>query len=456
MIDHMRAPMSGAVRRPSRARMAASLGAGLVAGALSIAPALVAAQPASSDAVAQEIRAEIEALRAEQARINEMQRQTDAKLRALEAKLGAGTASAPAASPQSPAALASAAGAQASTAPSRLKVSGDLRVRAQGDYSDDDAPSRDSAQVRARLGATYSVNDRVTVGARLVTGDPDDPNSVDVQLSNFADDLQVSLDLAYVQLNLGDLNLYGGKIPQPFTRTDLVWDSDVNPQGASAVYKYKLANGSALRASGLFFIVDEQAATSDTTMAGLQLGYDSASFGNWKYDVSAAYYDYSIGSAAGADAGDFRTNLRNPDGSYLSDFDLGDLIVGATWSGLGERWPVRVVGDYVHNFGAKTSADSGFGVDLGLGRASQPNDWRITYGYSEAQTDAVFAAFSHDNIAIATNYRLHALTIDYVPMPKTVLTAYWYHYKPDSAIHAGANDVGDWLDRVRLAFLVSF
>ena len=161
----------------------------------------------------------------------------------------------------------------------RLNVNGDLRLRAQGDYGNKDGEDRDSAQIRGRLGATYAVNDRVTVGARLVTGDADDPNSTDVTLSNFDDDFQVSLDLAYAQINFGELKVYGGKIPQPFARTDLVWDGDVNPQGVSGVYKHALRNGGALRANGLFFVVDEQAAGPESTMLGGQLGYDSADAG---------------------------------------------------------------------------------------------------------------------------------------------------------------------------------
>lgn len=49
-----------------------------------------------------------------------------------------------------------------------------------------------------------------------------------------------------------------------------------------------------------------------------------------------------------------------------------------------------------------------------------------------------------------------ALTFDYVPLPQTLLTATWYHYKPENAVDAGSNDIGDWLDRIRIAFLVSF
>jgi hypothetical protein len=406
---------------------------------LPIAVLLVVSSPAfaqSTDATARSLMVEIAALRAEQAKIAEAQQRTQLKLTELEQRLAESTAS-----------LMDVA-KQASASPA-LKISGDLRVRSQGDYAND-ARDRESGQVRGRLAATYAVNDRVTLGGRLVTGDPDDPNSTDVQLSNFSDDLQVSLDLAYAQLSLGELKVSSGKIPQPFVRTDLVWDSDVNPQGASAVYKHSLTAGTAVRAAGVFSIVDEQAGGTDSTLRGLQIGLDAA-LNDWAYEVSAAYYDYRLGSMVGADAGDWRSNLLDPDGSYRSDFDLADIVLGMTWSGFGKRWPLRIVGDYVHNFGAATSADSGFGVDFTVGRATAVNDWRLTYGFSRAETDAVLAAFSHDNIALGTNYELHALTFDYVPWQSTMLSAIWYHYRPYQRI-----DALSWTERIRIALTVSF
>ncbi|MDR7069920.1 hypothetical protein J2X02_002771 [Pseudoxanthomonas japonensis] len=401
-----------------------------------------------------EVLKQIAALREQQARIAQLQRENEAALRALEATLGV-VAPAPAATPVQTAAPATAVAA-APSALDRLKVTGDFRLRSQHDRSDDDARDRDSGQVRARLGATFAINERVTVGGRFVTGDNDDPNSSDVQLSNWADDFNVSLDMAYVQLNFGDLKLYGGKFPQPFARTDLVWDSDVNPQGLGATYRHALGNGGALRTNALFFAVDEDAGGADSTMGGIQLGYDSPAFGGFKYDLSGAYYRYSLGSLAGADSGDWRTNRRNPDGTFLSDYELANLLVGATWQGANEQWPVRVVGDYVKNLGAADNQDTGYGVDVSLGRASKPGDWRFTYGYSQTDVDAVLSAFSHDNIGIATNYKLHAFTVDYTPMPKTMVSAIWYHYKPNDPAYAGGNAPNDWLDRIRLFFLVNF
>jgi hypothetical protein len=439
-----------------------------IASALALAAnGVVGAQSAPAVDVA-EVLKQIEALRAEQTHIAEMQARTEASIRALEASLGVASPPARGAGPDpatetNPIALSAAAAPAPANTPaplaelaSRLNVAGDLRVRAQADYNAGKSDERNSAQVRGRFGATYAVSDFVTVGARLVTGDYDNPKSTDVPLSNFDNKFRVNLDLAYTRLDFGGAQVYAGRVPQPFVRTELVWDGDVMPQGVSANYKLPLAGGGAIKANGLFFVVDEWAAGKDSTMLGGQLAYESPALGNWKYDAAAAYYHYTLGSIAGATATDFRTNLRKPDGTYLSDFHLGDLIVGATYGGFGERWPLRIVGDFVHNFGAATSADTGYGVDLLLGRASKKGDWRVGYGYSVAQTDSVFAAFSHDNTSLASNYRQHMLSADYVVAPGTFINATWARYKPYNGTDTPAFDTNDWLDRVRLALLVTF
>lgn len=439
-------PADGNKRRPRATLLALALFASALG--------TVHAQEADSDTIAV-LRTELEALKAEQV-------ERDARIKRLEDSLHrlAGEAAVPASTPAvataAPAqAPASVAAAPANASP-RLKVSGDFRLRAQGDWSDDSARNRSSMQVRGRLGATWAASDRLTVGARLATGDADDPNSSDVQLSNWLDDLEVSLDMAYVRFDAGRLSLYGGKMPQPFVRTDLVWDGDVNPQGLGATWQAPLATGGTVRANALAFLVDEDAAGPDSRMFGGQFGYASPVDRTWAFDVHAAYYRYGLGSLAGADSGDFRSNLRAPDGSYLSDFHLANAMAGVTWTGLDPRWPLRLAVDYVKNLGARVDADTGYGVDLTLGRAAAPGDWRFTWGYSMAEADAVLAAFSQDNIGLGTNYRLHALSVDYVPTPRTMLSAYWYHYTPYSALYAGTRDPDDWLDRLRLAFLVNF
>jgi hypothetical protein len=433
-LPHLQAT-SGRRRRtgPVRLALLSAAIAALVQG-----PAL-----AQSSEDMQALRAQLEQLRQEQAQRDQRIQQLEQSLLTLESR--------PAPAPVAAASTATTGSAVAD----RLSMTGDLRVRFQDEPASSQAIQRDSTQVRARLGAVYKASERIRIGARLVTGDADDPNSTDTQLSNFNDNLELSLDQAYVQLDLDSLQLFMGKFPQPFVRSDLVWDGDVMPQGLAGTWRKSVAGGTA-RANAMLFVIDEQAGGRDSMMAGGQLGWDSPRLGDWKFDITGGYYDYRLGNAAGADSGDFRTNLRKADGTYLSEFELVNAIGGVTWSGLGDRWPVRLGFDYVRNLGAATDADTGYAADITLGRASSVGDWRVNYAYMAAETDSVFTAFSHDNIAIGSNYKLHALTLDYVPSPKTMISGIWYHYRPLHAIDAGTRPADEWLDRFRLAFLVNF
>lgn len=349
----------------------------------------------------------------------------------------------------------SAPGTPPASVPSKLTINGDFRLRYESNFGDADARNRDRGVLRARLRAAYAVNSWLTLGGQLSTGDADDPNSTDITLSSFDDDLDVSLDQVYAKFALGNLTLHGGKIPQPFVRTELVWDGDVSPQGLSASYRLDLGGGASIKANGLYFLIDESVAGKNSDMVGGQIAFETAASAPLKFELAAGYYDYQLGSTAGGDTGDFRSN-RFFAGRYLSDFDLLDVIAAVQYNGLGAKWPVRLVGDYVHNFGATVPGDSGFGVDFLVGRAAKKGDLRFGYGYAQTGVDAVFAAFSHDNTNIATNYRQHSLSVDFVPIDNLILNATYYRYRPKDPLYAGGNTPSDWLDRLRLNMLVNF
>jgi hypothetical protein len=426
------------------------------------------AQSGSLDA----LRVELEALRAEQRAANARIARLEAELRAQRtaadtpASPPAATAQAPstpavAVAHTSPAGAVNASGGSSpgvppAAQPGRLRLSGDLRLRFESNFSGSGARDRDRAVLRARLRASYALTDWLSLGGELATGDPDDPNSTDVTLSNFDDDLQVSLDQAYARIARGGLTLVGGKVPQPFVRTELVWDGDVNPQGVSASYRVPLAGGAALKATGLYFIVDESAAGPDSDMIGVQLGLESAAAAPVRFELAAAYYGYALRNVAGADNGDVRSNLLRPDGGFLSDFKLIDGVGAVSYHGLGPRWPVRLVGNYVKNLGAASGRDTGFGVDLVAGRGTRRGDLRFGYGYAQTDVDAVLAAFSHDNTDIPTNYLQHSLVLEFLPRDNLILNATLYHYRTKDLSVAPASASREWLNRLRLNLLMNF
>jgi len=198
--------------------------------------------------------------------------------------------------------------------------------------------------LRARIGADYAIGKRVTTGLRLATGSQDNPNTTDVTIGNFNDDLQVSLDLAYLTYASGRVALTGGKFRNPFLKTDMVWDGDVNPQGATGALQLPALAGIPVRAKGMFFVIDEQATGPNSVMEGAQLVTGLIDSPAWKLNVALSYYDYHIGNLLNADAGDIRSNKLTEEGdAYRSDFDLADIIAQVEYDGLGEQWPLRGV-----------------------------------------------------------------------------------------------------------------
>jgi hypothetical protein len=299
----------------------------------------------------------------------------------------------------------------------------------------------------------YPLRDDLVVRARLATGDPGDPNSTDVTLSKFVDDLAVSLDAASVELNRPHWGVVGGKFLNPFLSTELVWDGDVNPQGVAGhvVVGDKKSVTSTL--TGVYSIVDQQVGDSSSRMAGGQLSVSAPAGSGWKITGSAAYYDYRIRSLATADAGDTRSNRMATGGkAYLSDFDLLDALVAVDYTGFGERYPLRAVGDYVHNSGAQ-DLNNGWQADVYLGRSQRKGDLRYRYGYAMTETDAVLAAFSHDNTTLGTNYEIHTFAVDAVPVAGFLFNATWYLYRPHRVAAGGP---GEYQNRLRLNAMVTF
>ncbi len=338
-------------------------------------------------------------------------------------------------------------------------VSGDFRLRWERTSEQEPTTQplildpRNRWVVRFRGGVTRQFGKLTTFGARVTSGQRGDPNSTDITLGDFADGLEVSLDRAFLELKHDGALLTGGKFANPFATTELVWDGDVNPQGVAGSWARPGKHQVTPKLLGIFYVVDEDTVNPDSFMVGGQGQVSVKTSTSWSAVLAGGYYDYSIKSLRHTDTGDTRSNRLTPDGTrYVSDFDLLDGMLTFDHRGFGARYPVKFVADYVKNLGADNN-DDGFGLDLFVGRASAQGDMRFRYGYSQADTDAVLAAFSHDNTTLATNYKQHTLTFDYQARKDVQLNATWYVYRK---LDAPSTDPNPWVKRLRLNALVNF
>jgi hypothetical protein len=345
---------------------------------------------------------------------------------------------------------------EANPAQSRWHFFGDFRLRYEYTTAHSGAASVERGVLRGRLGSRFDVSPRFSLGARLVTGDPDNPRTTDVAMRDFADDPQFSLDQAYAEFRQQGLLLTAGRFDKPFTSTELLWDGDANPLGLGGHYDLSRIGDLALRLSAIYSRLDQEVLGNDDMLGG-QVSISLEPADHWAMEFHAAYFDYEIGALDPDHPGGARGNSVTPDGAhYLSDFDLLDAIARIEYHGWGERWPIALTADYTRNLGARVPGDTAYGLDVRFGDLDGPGHAQFRYGYAQVETDAVLGIYSNDNITLPTNYKLHSFSLDYALTRHLFIGLTQYFYRPldrgTVAPEAGEN----WTSRTRLNLYVKF
>lgn len=336
----------------------------------------------------------------------------------------------------------------------KFYYNGDFRIRGEGNYGGTLHPWYREV-VRFRLRTRYQVNPMFSVNTGLGTGSKGDPNTNDVTLGNFNDKLELNLFTANVGFNYKAITIQGGKFEMPFNQTDMVWDSDIYPQGVSFRYGSLNSNVIIPFVSALFFVIDDQTVLKDSYMSGLQAGFDFK-INKKSLSLSMAYYDYTIGSFKNTDpltnvtGGDIRTNFLNEDSTgYRNKFKLADAILRMNFNA--GNLPAGFILNFVYNTGA-SSDNKGFSADVFVGKTSKVKDFKLLYGLSMTETDAVLAAFSNDNTQQPTNYFQHTVAIDYVILDNTTLDFTYYLYRKLNSF----DEPNPYLSRLRLNLALKF
>ncbi len=263
-------------------------------------------------------------------------------------------------------------------------------------------------RIRARLGFKAKINDEWDTIFRIASGSSETPTSTNQSLGESSalgeegQDAFASkalwLDLAYFDWHPATypgLNVFGGKMKLPFYRVgknELVWDSDVNPEGGAASYNWDLDDATKATLIGGAFWMAERSGDADAGYFGIQ-AMAKHKFDNSSHLLAGASY-YDIGNIDGMAALDsVSLNGNTAEGTnYRYDFDIVEGFAEYGWKCNG--MPVAVFGNYVENTAATNGNNTAYSIGFQLNKAKKPGSWQFKASYREVEPDAVFGGLS--------------------------------------------------------------
>lgn len=164
--------------------------------------------------------------------------------------------------------------------------------------------TRYRSRIRARLALDANVTNSFQAGLRLVSGDVLDPTSTNETLSPNFDKINLGLDRAYIRVSpfkmlprLADTAITVGKFDNPFFATEIMWDRDVQFDGAALTTDLPFGDGPGaprLFLSAGAFPLDEFSDTvDDKVLYAAQIGAAYQPSERIKLKLAAAYYDFA-------------------------------------------------------------------------------------------------------------------------------------------------------------------
>jgi hypothetical protein len=351
-----------------------------------------------------------------------------------------------------------------------VRLSGDVRVRGEGDSfaADNLSPSTglylnynavNAAGGVSRAGQAGQINTQVNryylvgrlrlnldadlssgwaVGARLSTGSLSNPDSTNQVLGQYGNRYQTDVDLAYITWGgqsaseRQQLRFWGGKFPNPFLSTNIVWSTEVTFEGLALGYRAGLTSGAdapALFATlGAIPVQEIALSQNDKWLYASQVGLDlhPSAASHVRFGVAYYYYDHLHGirnalndhtldytAPEYVQKGNTMFNIRNDTDptaglfALAADYHLLDGVLAADWY-LTPGYRLNLTADYVKNVGYNKAAVAarygfpvpprvtGYQVEVSYGSDALDHSraWRGFLAYKFIERDAVLDAFN--------------------------------------------------------------
>lgn len=298
-----------------------------------------------------------------------------------------------------------------------VKVKGDVRVR----YEDIQEEKPDGTKVtdrqrdryRVRLGAEAKVNANTKAVVGLSTTEDKDPVSSNQTMTDSASRKPAYFELAYIDWKLTDpaaeytyASLLGGKMKNPFINVgDLVWDTDVNPEGAALNTSVGNEKVQFLLNGGYLWLKEYTSwLTDDIKLYAGQGAIRVDVMPELQFTVGGTYYSYDDLDGAMVKELNYKAEEKAFGNSTRKDVVDGKTtnVLYATGYNVAEAFvevnahvgiPVRLSAQYVVNNDAD-DYNTGYLLGAAIGKAKNPRTYELAYTYAELEKDAVMGALT--------------------------------------------------------------
>jgi hypothetical protein len=360
------------------------------------------------------------------------------------------------------------------------------------------AEKRERFRLRARLGMLAKISENWSGGIRLATGSSTDRVSTNQTLGQEWNKYTLTVDRAYLKYDPVEwLSVSGGRIPNPWFSTDLVWDEDLNFEGVAATFKSLLRDGmiKPFLTVGAFPIKEENPpASSGRWMHGVQAGTQLDFNSNTRLKFGLAWYNFKnfegqvespssvrqVGldyfpSSSNYGQYEYSRNLRQKGNSlFLTNATLDKNSSTIPYWGLASRFrpinltasldlahfdPVHVIltGDWVWNtvfdrneIATRTQGrvnlvdgkDNGYQYKLtvGMPKLREARDWQASIAYRYLGSDAVVDAFTDSDFGGGgTNLKGYTIGLQYTVERNAVVGLRWMSADQIDSFAPGSN-----------------
>ena len=267
-----------------------------------------------------------------------------------------------------------------------FKFKNDFRVRYQH-QNQESSESRSRLRYRLRLSTAATLSEQTQVKVRLASGS-EDPRSTNNTVDDSFSKSDLRLDYSYIEHTLSpDVHVLAGKMKNPLWRpVDMLWDTDISPDGAALSYSAKFS-GYSIFLTSAFFVLDELKEEEDPYLFAVQSGLKRG-----RLTLAGSLYHAGNGSSS-------ESSVLNTD---ITALVLTTQLKGAKITPFAEL--------VINTEESEANKGGVIGAKFGKSSLKQKGDWKVKANYRYLQSNAWLDTLP-DSDAYSGNTNSHGLEL---------------------------------------------